>query len=156
MNFETIMVAVGWGVISGYLLLRALHSLLAIAICLHGMLPGRWERLAMKATPRQVRYGLIFGLLMRFVIYAVLCAYLLNFGDNFVQEKFQFDYWGTSGLIWAALAGVTAAFFFSTSWRRLVVTWKMTHEFGYAERRQKDLSVAKVQGKKPQRRSKRR
>ncbi len=155
MNFEAIIVALIWGAVSGYLLLRALHSLLAIGICLHGMLPGSWPRLAIKATPRQVRYGIILGLLVRFVIYALLCGYLLKVGDSFVRREFQFDYLGTNGLISAAIAGITAAFFLSTSWRRLVITWKMTHEFGYAERRQKDISIEKgSQRQVPQRRFK--
>ena len=141
MHLEAISVALLWGAVSGYLLLRILHSLLAVCICLHGLVPARWPRLALKSTPRQVGYGLIFGLLVRYGVYILLFGYLLKAGDYWSRHRWDFSYSQTEGLLWALTAGITAAFFFSTTWRRLVMTWKLTHEFGYAERREKDLRL---------------
>jgi len=137
MNLDTIIIALIWGTLSGYLILRILDSLLAIVFCLHGLLRTRWKRLANKATPGQIRYGTILHQLLRVTLFGMLCGFLLESGDNLVQQKFHFNYQGFSGLLWGILAAIVAIFLLRTSWRRLIVAWKTTHEFDYAERRQR-------------------
>ncbi len=137
MNLATIIIAIIWGTLSGYLLLRILDSLLAIAFCLHGLLMTRWKRLANKATPGQIRYGTILHQLFRVTLCGMVCGFLLESGNNLVQKKFHFDYHGFSGLVWGVLAAIVAIFLLRASWRRLIVAWKITHEFDYAERRQR-------------------
>ncbi len=137
MNLDTIIIALIWGTLSGYLILRILDSLLAIVFCLHGLLMTRWKRLANKATPGQIKYGTILHQLFRVTLCGMVCGFLLESGNNLVQKKFHFDYQGFSGLLWGVLAAIVAIFLLRASWRRLIVAWKITHEFDYAERRQR-------------------
>ena len=137
MNLATIIIALIWGTLSGYLILRTLDSLLAIVFCLHGLLMTRWKRLANKATPGQIKYGTILHQLFRVTLCGMVCGFLLESGNNLVQQKFHFNYQGFSGLLWVVVAAIVTIFLLRTSWRRLIVAWKITHEFDYAERRQR-------------------
>ncbi|MCD6581771.1 MAG: hypothetical protein J7K90_08230 [Desulfuromusa sp.] len=137
MNLDTIIIALTWGTLSGYLILRILDSLLAIVFCLHGLLMTRWKRLANQATPGQIRYGTILHQLFRVTLCGILFGFLFESGNNFVQQKFHFSYQGFSGLLWGVLAAIVAISLLRISWRRLIVAWKITHEFDYAERRQR-------------------
>lgn len=141
MNLDTAIVALSWGVISGYLILHALDSLLGIAFCLHGLLMSRWKRLVNKASPGQIKYNIILRLLLRVTLYALLYGFLLDIGDNFVRKEFRFAYQGTEGLIWGVIAGIVTVIFLRASWRRLVVVWKITHVFDYAEKRQRTFRL---------------
>jgi hypothetical protein len=136
-TFQLILVAIIWGALSGYLMLRMLDSLIATAFCLHGLLMSRWKRLVNKASPGQIKYSIILRLLLRVTIYVMMFGFLLEVGDNVVWREFHFDYQGTAGLIWGAMAVIIAAIFSRASWRRMVVVWKMTHVFDYAEKRQR-------------------
>lgn len=136
-NFDIILVAIVWGALSGYLMLRMLDSSLAIIFCLHGLLMSRWKRLVNKASPGQIKYSIILRLLLRVTIYVMMFGFLLEVGDNVVWREFRFGYQGTAGLIWGAMAFIFAAVFSRASWRRMVVVWKMTHIFDYAEKRQR-------------------
>lgn len=137
MNLNTIIIALSWGALSGYLILRTLESGLAIIFCLHGLLMTRWKRLANKAKPGQVRYSIILRLLLRTVLYGALFSFLLKVGDNFIQRKFHFNYQGADGILWGAVVTIVAIIFLRASWRRLIFTWKMTHQFDYAEKQQR-------------------
>ena len=137
LNLNTIIIALSWGALSGYLILRTLDSGLAIIFCLHGLLMTRWKRLANKAKPGQVRYSIILRQLLQTVLYGILFSFLLNFGDNFSQRKFHFSYQGSEGILWGAVVMIVAIIFLRASWRRMIVTWKMTHTFDYAEKQQR-------------------
>ena len=137
MNLATIIIALTWGLLSGYLILRTLDSGLAITFCLHGLLMTRWKRLVNKAKPGQIKYGIILDRLLRVILSGLLFGFLLESGHNLVQRKFNFSYQGYVGLLWGVLATIAAIFFLRAAWRRLIVTWKITHEFDYAERRQR-------------------
>ncbi|MEE4254847.1 MAG: hypothetical protein V2I50_12470 [Desulfuromusa sp.] len=137
MNFNTIIIALIWGAISSYLLLRTLGSGLAIICSLHGLLMTRWKRLANKAKPGQIRYGIILHQLLLAVSSGVLFGFLLKSGDDFIQQKFHFIYQSSSGLLWGVTATIVMIIFLRGFWRRLVVSWKITHEFDYAEKRQR-------------------
>ena len=137
MNLEIIIVALIWGALSGYLILRTLGSLLAIGFCLHGLLLSRWKRLVNKAAPGQIKYSIILRLLLWVALYGLLFGFLLEIGDSLVRREFRFNYRGTGGFLWGSMAGIVAACYLRASWRRLRVIWKMTHEFGYAEKRQR-------------------
>jgi hypothetical protein len=139
LNLETIIVALIWGALSGYLMLRTLDSLVGIIFCLHGLLQSRWKRLVNKASPGQIKYSIILQLLLRVCIYVMTFGVLLQVGDSFVWRKFRFVYEGNSGLIWAVAAGFIAILFLRASWRRLIMVWKMTHEFDYAEKRKRTI-----------------
>lgn len=139
MNLEIIIVALVWGALSGYLILRTLDSLVGITFCLHGLLMSRWKRLVNKASPGQIKYSIILQLLLRIGIYVVVFGVLLQVGDSFVWRKFRFAYEGNSGLIWGVTAGSITIIFLRASWRRLIMFWKMTHEFDYAEKRKRTI-----------------
>ncbi len=141
MNLDTLSIALVWGTLSGYLILRTLDSLLAILFCLHGLLMTRWKRLVNKAAPGQIRYGIILNQMLRVTLYGLLFWFLLKSGHNFVQRVFHFSYQGFGGLLWGALATIIAGYFVRTSWRRLIVSWKITHEFDYAEKRQRTFQL---------------
>jgi hypothetical protein len=132
-----VVVALIWGAFSGYLLLRTLDSLLAIIICLHGLLMTRWKRLTSKAAPGQIKSAIILRVMLQVALIGLLCGYLLSVGDRFVRREFWFEYQGNNGILWGVMAGVVAVVFLRGAWRRLVVVWKMTHEFDYAEKRKR-------------------
>ena len=94
MNFDTISIALVWGTLSGYLILRTLDSLLAIVFCLHGLLMTRWKRLANKAAPGQIKYGTILNQMLRVILYGLLFGFLLESGNDLVQRTFHFSYHG--------------------------------------------------------------
>ncbi|MEA3545147.1 MAG: hypothetical protein U9R69_08005, partial [Thermodesulfobacteriota bacterium] len=104
MNPATIIIALTWGILSGYLILRILDSLLAVAFCLHGLLLTRWKRLASKATPGQIRYSIILNQMLRVILSGLLFGFLLKSGNNLVQQKFYFSYQGVGGLLWGMMA----------------------------------------------------
>jgi len=141
LNIDTIIIALIWGTLSGYLILRTLDSLLAIVFCLHGLLMTRWKRLANKAAPGQIKYGIILNQMLRVILYGLLFGFLLESSNNLVQRKFHFSYQGYSSLLWGTMATIVAIFFLRTSWRRLIIAWKITHEFDYAEKRQRTFQL---------------
>ena len=143
MNLDTLIAALAWGVLSGYLILHALDSLLGIVFCLHGLLLSRWKRLINRAAPGQIRYSIILRLMTRVGLYALLYGFLLDIGDNFVRREFRFAYQGRGGLIWGMTAVIVAAVFLRAARRRLVVIWKMSHQFDYAEKRQRTYLLKK-------------
>ncbi len=137
MKYHTIIVALVWGTLSGYFALRILDSLLAVAFCLHGLLSSRWKWLNNKAAPGQIRYSIVLKLLLRVTAYGLLCGYLLEAGDSFIRRKFSLVYHAPAEFLWGAMAVIVAVVFLRTSWRRLIVVWKMSHEFDFAEKRQR-------------------
>ncbi len=141
MNLDTTIIALTWGALSGYLILRTLDSGLAITFCLHGLLMTRWKRLANKAKPGQIRYTIILRMLLRASLSGVLYGFLLKLGDNLIQRKFHFYYQGSGGLFWAIVATIVAIFFLHASWFRLFVTWKVTHQFDFAEKQQRTFLI---------------
>ena len=136
-NFDTISIALIWGTLAGYLILRTLDSLLALIFCMHGLLMTRWKRLANKASPGQIKYGTILNQMLRIILSGLLFGFLLESGNDFVQRKFHFSYQGAGGILWGAMATIGAIFFLRATWRRLMITWKITHKFDYAEKRQR-------------------
>lgn len=143
MNLETIIVALFWGVVFGALSLHALDRLLGILFCLHGLLMSRWKRLVNRASPGQIKYSIILRLLTRLGLYVLLYGFLIEIGDNLVRREFRFAYQGTGGMIWGGTAIIAAAVFLRSACRRLVVVWKMSHEFDYAEKRQRTYLLKK-------------
>ncbi|MDA3901972.1 MAG: hypothetical protein PF441_00840 [Desulfuromusa sp.] len=137
MNLETIIIAIAWGALAGYLILRTLDSGLAIIFCLHGLLMTRWKRLANKAKPGQIKYTIILHVLLHTVLYGILFSFLLGIGDNLFRQKFHFNYQGSGGILCGGVAAIAAIFFLRASWRRMKVIWKMTHKFDFAEKRQR-------------------
>ena len=138
---DTISIALVWGTLSGYLILRTLDSMLAVVFCLHGLLMTRWKRLVNKAAPGQIKYGIILNRLLRAILSGLLFGFLLESGNNLVQREFRFSYQGVGGFLWGVLATIVTIFFLRAAWRRLIVTWKITHEFDYAEKRQRTFQL---------------
>ncbi len=136
MTVKTIFTAIIWGALAGALAMQALANLLALCYCLHGLLQTRWKRLAKKVTG-QVKYSTILPLMFKVALYVLLFMMLLNFGDRYVRQQFWFSYQGHAGILFAIVATVAALALLPLTWRRLRVIWRMSHEFDFAERRQR-------------------
>jgi len=139
MSYATLTLALVWGAIAGYFMLRVVDSLVAVGYCAHGLLKVRWNRLSKKVTTGQVRPEVILRLLARVGLYALLFLVLLQLGDRYVRRTFWFEYVGSAGLTFALAA---AAMFFLRlrwSWHRLRIYWRISHEYDYAEKRQRTL-----------------
>jgi hypothetical protein len=137
MPAETITIALLWGALSGYLLIRLLDNLGAVGICLHGLLQTRWQKLASRARSGRVKSATILPILLRVSLYSLLCAYLLHIGFQYTREQLWFDYGGAGAFPYAVVAALVALSRLPAVRRRLLVIWKMTHEFDYADKRQR-------------------
>lgn len=136
MTTNSIITATLWGGVSGILGIQILANLLALCFCLHGLLMTRWKRLAKKATG-QIKYSVNLQLLFRLSLYTLLFVALLRFGDSYVRHKFWFEYRDNTLILFSAMSIVAALGFLPATSRRLRVIWRMSHEFDYAERRQR-------------------
>jgi hypothetical protein len=137
MNLETVVIALLWGALSGYLFIRLLDNLVAVGFCLHGLLLTRWRKLASKAATGRVASAVILPILLRVSLYAVLCAYLLHVGFQYTRQELWFDYGSQSAIFYAVIAALMATSRLPAVKRRLTIIWKMTHEFDYADKRQR-------------------
>ena len=136
MTTSSIITATLWGVASGYIGLQILANLLALCFCLHGLLMTRWKRLAKKVTG-QIKYSINLQLILRLTLYTLVFAALLHFGDGYVRGKFWFEYRDSPAILFTAAGIITALVFVPAAIRRLRVIWRMSHEFDFAERRQR-------------------
>ena len=132
-----ILIALVWGLLAGYLLLRGLDSLLGLCFCVHGLFERRWKKLADKNATGLVRPELILKLVLRLGCYLLICGFLLEAGDGFLRAEYHFNYEGTSGVCFAVAAGVVILSRLRTSWQRMKLVWRMAHEFDFAERRER-------------------
>ncbi len=132
MTPETIAIALIWGAICGYLALRLIDSLLGIGFCVHGLFAGRWRQLAKKAG--RVKPVVILRLMLRLAVLALLFGYLLHIGYQYTRYPLLFDYRSSGAILWAVVAlAVLLSRLPALRWR-LLVYWKITHEYDYAER----------------------
>lgn len=143
MQLDISIVALIWGTLSGYAILRSLDSLLAVIFSLHSLLINRWKQLINKAAPGQISYDIILNQLFKAGFFGLVFVYALKLGDNFVWREFRFTYQGNNGLLWAISAGIVAIIFLRATWRKLVVVWKTTHEVDYAHKRQRTYMLRK-------------
>jgi hypothetical protein len=137
MSLTLVATALAWGLLFGYLAIRALDSLLGILFCLHGLLIWRWQRLAVKVPTGLAKPENIVGLLFKLTLYALLFATLMRFGDDFVCGNLRFAYSGVGNLFFFLAVGALILGRLSATRRRLVHYWRMSHEFDYAGRRRR-------------------
>ena len=137
MSITFILIALCWGALAGYLALRGVDSLFGLLFCVHGLFERRWKKLADKNATGLVRPRLILKLALRLACYAAICGFILEAGDLFVQREYRFLYADVQGWIFAAAAGTIILSFVLNSWRRMKLVWRMTHEFDFAERRER-------------------
>lgn len=136
MSPALVIIALGWGVLWGYLALRTFDSLLGICFCLHALLRWRWKRLAGKVVTG-VKPESNLDLLVKLSLCALLFAGLIHLGDGFVRSSLRFDSSGSGGMLfWGAAAALILGWLPATR-RRLVHYWRMSHQFDYAERRRR-------------------
>ncbi len=137
MTSQMTLVALLWGAVGGFLALQSLANLLAVGFCLHGLLLTRWKRLAKKGALGAINYTVNLKLLVRVAGYGLLFFLLLKTGDGLVRREFRFGYVGTPLLLAGSTAFLVVSVCFRAVLRRLAVVWKMSHQFDYAERRQR-------------------
>jgi len=137
MNVTTITIALLWGATAGFLAIHLLANLLAVIFCLHGILLTRWKRLKHKAATGLVKYTINLRLLLRVTLYALLFGGLLYNGDLFIHKEFRLQYQGTGSIIFYLAATLAALSRLKNMRKRSKVIWRMSHDFDYAERRQR-------------------
>ncbi len=137
MTSELILIALLWGSVGGFLALHALANLLAVGFCLHGLLRTRWRRLVQKAAAGGVKYVVNLKLLGRTGCYTLLFFLLLQWMDGLVRHKYGFTYADVQVVIAGLAACAVLAVGCKSAYRRLEDIWKMSHQFDYAERRQR-------------------
>ncbi len=137
MSITTIGIALLWGALSGLLAIHLLANLLAAVCCVHGVLLTRWRRLKQKAATGLVTYAINLRLLLRVTFYALLFGGLLYYGTIFVRTEFGFQYQGTGNIIFYLAAALAALSRLNTLRKRARVIWRISHDFDYAERRQR-------------------
>lgn len=130
-------IAICWGLLAGYLLLRGIDSLLGLLFCLHGLFARRWKKLADKNATDLIRPQLIIKLALRLACYAAICGFLLEVGDSFIRREYRFRYAEVQGVLFAAVGTIMVFSRFLTSWQRMKLVWRMTHEFDFAARRER-------------------
>lgn len=137
MDFTQGFIALIWGGLAGYLLLRAVDSLVGLLFCLHGLFEQRWKRLADKNATNLVRPRRILKLGLRLGCSAALCVFLLNGGDAFLRRAYHFQYVDSHGIVFVVAGGVILLSRLLISWRRIKLVWRLSHEFDFAERRER-------------------
>lgn len=137
MRLELILTALVWGAIAGGLATCAAASTASLLGCLHGLVMGRWKRLADKAATGVIRPGIILGLMVRAALTGLLCVFLIRFGHNYVRREFGFVLEGSNAILFATSACAAAVIRFRSDRKRLSYYWRMSHEFDYAEKRQR-------------------
>ncbi len=137
MSIDIIAIAMAWGIVSGYLLIRIMDSLVGVILCLLALINARWKRLAGKPSVNHVDPGIILRLMFQLTVIAVLCGFLFYYGYGFIRRESGFDYSGGKLILWSAMACATALSRLPATRRRLIFFWKMIHEFDYAQRRQR-------------------
>ncbi|MFO7983113.1 MAG: hypothetical protein R6V08_06640 [Desulfuromonadales bacterium] len=143
MSIGIIAVAVVWGIASGYLAIRILDRVAGLGFCLHALLKGRWNKLAGKVSMNQVKIEIILRLMLQLALLVMLFGVLLFFGHKVTLGNSGFDYDGASGILYASAACAVALSRLPSTRRRLVYFWKMSHEFDYAQKRQRTLMLTK-------------
>ncbi len=135
------IVAATWGLAAGYLVLRLTDSLLGLLCCLHGLFERRWKILADKNATGLIRPRLLLKLALRLGAYALVCGVLLRLGDEFFQREFRLRQAGFPWVVFAIAAGAGLLSRLLTSCRRLRLVWRLSHEYDFAERRERTRSL---------------
>ena len=137
MSATLLFFSVGWGLFAGYVLLRCMDSLLGLIFCVHGLFERRWKKLADKNATDLVRSAVILKLALRLGFYVLLCVFLLKVGDGLFRQDYHLQYAGFSGLLFSIAGGSVILSRLMTSWQRLKLVWRITHEFDFAARRER-------------------
>ncbi len=137
MNATTLVISLLWGAVSGLLAIHLLANLLAALFCLHGLILTRWKRLAQKAATGLVKYHINLRLLLRVSLYVLLFGGLLYYGDSYIRKEFRLQYQGSGAILFYVAAALAALSRLKAMYKRSQVIWRMSHDFDYAERRQR-------------------
>jgi len=145
MTFGSLLVALIWGMISGYAFLRIFDSIVSLGVCLHGLSlsPRRKKKSGAKpetdskskkkptwVNPRIIRK--LMGQLGLYLFFFVAVVYL---GDSVVKRQLFFSYQGSAGIVWIVVAAAVFLLRLATSLRRIALIRRLSHERDYAERR---------------------
>jgi len=140
-SIPSIMVALLWGIVCGYGGLRLIEALLNIISGLHLLFNRRWKSLVNRSAPGQIDYPVLLDLLARMLMQAFLTGLILVWGDEWVRHWTPFRYDGITLPIWGALTALAAAATLRSSLRKIVISWKIGHEYGYAQKRKRTLLI---------------
>jgi hypothetical protein len=84
-----------------------------------------------------VNYDTNLRLMLRVALYALLCGGLLYYGDSFIRKEFRLQYQGTGSILFYVVAALASLSRLNAMRKRAKVIWRMSHDFDYAERRQR-------------------
>ncbi len=137
MHLDLVLTALAWGALAGGLATGAAESVISLGGSLHGLVLGRWRRLAHKAATGVVRPGIILRLIARAALIALLCLFLIRFGHTVARREFGFVFQGSSAVLFTLAACAVAVGRLRSARKRLACDWRMSHEVDYAEKRQR-------------------
>ncbi|AJF06243.1 hypothetical protein [Geoalkalibacter subterraneus] len=147
MTFGTLIVALIWGMICGYAFLRIFDSVVALGVCLHGLSlsPRRKKKSAAKPEPDSksktkkkpswVNPRTIRKLMWQIGLYLFFFALVVYLGDSVVKRQLFFSYQGSSVVVWGVAAAAIFLLRLRTSFRRIALIHRLSHERDYAEKR---------------------
>ncbi len=141
MNVSTFLVVLLWGLFCGYAMVKLLEVLINALSALHGIFLRRWRWLANKAAPGQIHYDILTNLLIRMLVQGGIILLLLNWGDGWVRSNVVWRYQGLGFQIWCVAGFVAAAVTLRLSLKRIKISWKISHEVGYAQKRKRTLFI---------------
>lgn len=139
MSAGDIAVAIVWGIVSGFLIIRILDRMVGLAFCLHALLLSRWKKLSGRTAMNLVNPAIVLRLMVQVALLSGVFGFLLYLGYHFSRQELRFDYGGRGAILYIAVVIATALSRLSATRRRLVHFWRMSHEFDYAQRRQRTL-----------------
>jgi uncharacterized membrane protein YraQ (UPF0718 family) len=145
MTFGSLIVALIWGMICGYAFLRIFDNVVALGVCLHGLSlsPRRKKKSGAKPEadskskkkPTWVNPRIIRKLMWQLGLYLLFFAAVVYLGDSVVKRQLFFNYQGSGGIVWIATAAAVFLLRLPTSFRRIALIRRLSHERDYAERR---------------------
>ncbi|MDY6848516.1 MAG: hypothetical protein AB7F20_09700 [Geoalkalibacter sp.] len=145
MTFGSLLVALIWGIICGYAFLRIFDSIVALGVCLHGLSlsPRRKKKSGARPEPNSkskkkptfVNPRIIRKLMWQLGLYLFFFAAVVYLGDSVVKRQLFFSYQGSVGITWGVAAAAVFLLRLPTSFRRIALIRRLSHERDYAERR---------------------
>ncbi len=145
MTFGSLLVALIWGMICGYAFLRIFDSVVALGVCLHGLSlsPRRKKKSSArpepdsrsKKKPTWVNPRIIRKLMWQLGLYLFFFVAVVYLGDSVVKRQLFFSYQGSAGIVWLIAAAAVFLLRLLTSFRRIALIRRLSHERDYAERR---------------------
>ncbi|PLX87504.1 MAG: hypothetical protein C0618_06715 [Desulfuromonas sp.] len=137
MSPTLILIALTGGMCTGVLVLLTVESLLSIISALHGALMTRWKKLTNAASPGQIKTGILVRLLLNKTVLFIIAITVSDGAHGYFQPLLRAEHTSTPDLIYKITALFTAVLCGRIAIQRLRLSWMLSHQVGYAEKRQR-------------------